>query len=257
LITKDLKYYLSEKKDKLKNDINARCSRSGHDSWLFIPKISESKVCLVSHLDTVHREDWNHKTLVHDREQGIFWSPEGLGADDRAGVWAVLHLFESLNSKLQPYVLITDKEEVGGVGAKEAIRAFEDILRSDDITYFIEIDRRGSRDAVFYCNEPQEFRKYVKRFGFVEVQGTFSDISIIGSYTNKCAVNLSTGYYHEHSPKEMLRVQDIENTISKVKRMLADNARKKRVWLNDTAKRHFSIWEDLLGHQQDLFMARR
>ena len=181
------------------------------------------------------------------KELGIIWSPEGLGAMTVQEFGHVLHLFDSLSPELQPYVLLTDREEIGGIGAREAVNLFRNILDSDDIGYFIEIDRRGSKEAVFYCDEPKLFRQYITKFGFAEAHGTFSDISIIGEACNKCAVNLSAGYYNEHSPREMLKTSEIYNTVHKVTKMLKDNEQNPKVWLNNSPKDKGKAIDDLFG----------
>jgi len=236
MMVKDLTWYLLQKTDSLRKEIKKACTRSGNDSWLFIPKQRKNKVCLVAHIDTAQRENWGKKTIVHDKDQGILWSPEGLSADDRAGVWAVLHLYKTVPPEHQPYILLTDKEERGGIGATEAVDIFGDILGSDAVSHFIEIDRRGANDAVFYNNEPEEFRRYVTLFGFEEAHGTFSDISILGFEFEKCGVNLSAGYYNEHTPRELLNTKHLENTVANVRLMLEDNARNPELWPNPSEK---------------------
>ena len=53
----------------------------------FIIAIGDIPIALVAHLDTVHlRQPVN---FFYDQEQDVLWSPQGLGADDRAGVYAI------------------------------------------------------------------------------------------------------------------------------------------------------------------------
>jgi hypothetical protein len=228
MLTKNVEYYLTQKTSDLRKELSAACTFSGEGSWLFIPEQTERKVCLVAHIDTVHEEPAGQKLL--NRVDGIITSPHGLGADDRAGVWAGLHLYNTLAQDLQPYLLLCDKEEKHGIGAREAAAKFNDILRSDAITYFIEIDRRGCNEAVFYSGEPAEFRNYVKSFGFTECRGSFSDISIIGPATGKCAVNVSAGYYRAHKLDEFLNIAELMETVDKVKLMLEGNKRQSMIW---------------------------
>ncbi len=227
---KDLSRYLTARTEDLRKALNEIITIRSDSAWLFVPEQLDRKVCLVAHIDTVHPENWDAKLLVH--ENGIIRSPQGLGADDRAGVWAALEIFLTAPPEHQPYVLLTDKEEVGCIGAREAAAAFGNILRSDVITYFIELDRQGSDDAVFYCNEPADFRHFVTSFGFREAPGTFSDIGVIGPASEKCAVNLSTGYYNAHTLQEYLVVSELEETVKRVRMMLKENAINSRVWTN-------------------------
>lgn len=229
----NLSRYLTARTEDLRSDLNAASTVHGDLSWLFVPEQPRGKVCLVAHIDTVHPEDWKTKHLIHDN--GIIRSPQGLGADDRAGVWSAMELFYSMPAGLQPYVLLTDQEEMGGIGAREAANLFSDRLRSTDITYFIELDRKGSEDAVFYNGEPAAFRHYVKSFGFRENRGSFSDISILGPAAGKCCVNLSTGYYNSRTNEEFLRVPELLTTAAKVRAMLADNSLTMTTWATEAA----------------------
>ena len=55
--------------------------------------------------------------------------------------------------------------------------------------------------------------------------GTFSDVSILGDTFDKCSVNLSIGYYNEHTRHEYLKVNELYQTISKVKNILLEHDR--------------------------------
>jgi hypothetical protein len=228
MISKTVEYYLTQKTSDLRMELGAACTMSGEGAWLFVPKETERKVCLVAHIDTVHDEPAGPKRLI--REHGIVTSPHGLGADDRAGVWAGLHLYNEVAPDLQPYLLLCDLEERHGIGAREASMRFNDIIRSEAITYFIEIDRRGCGEAVFYAKESAKFRNYVTSFGFRESQGSFSDISILGPAAGKCAVNMSAGYYNAHTLNEFLNIAELMETVDKIKLMLLDNKRQSMIW---------------------------
>ena len=47
-------------------------------------------IALVAHMDTVFENPPSN--IYYDREKGVLWSPEGLGADDRAGIFAILKI---------------------------------------------------------------------------------------------------------------------------------------------------------------------
>ena len=44
-------------------------------------------VMLVAHMDTVFKTP--PKNIYYDRRQRVMWSPQGLGADDRAGIFDI------------------------------------------------------------------------------------------------------------------------------------------------------------------------
>lgn len=174
--------------------------------------IGDIPVALVAHLDTVFENPVEH--LYYDRYKGIMWSPEGLGADDRAGVFAILRI---LQSGLRPSIIFTLDEEKGGLGAIE-LSKIENPFK--DLKYLIQLDRCGSNDCVFYTCANTDFKKYIENFGFSEKIGTYSDISFLMPAWKVCGVNLSVGYNEEHSFLETLNVNDLSRTISIVCQML-------------------------------------
>lgn len=171
-------------------------------------------IALVAHMDTVFKEP--PKEFFYDTTKNVMWSPEGLGADDRAGVFAILSIIES---GLRPHIIFTTDEEVGGIGAMRLADAGNPFK---DLRYMIQLDRRGTSDCVFYdCDNP-EFEVYVEEFGFQTAWGSFSDISELCPEWGIAGVNLSIGYQDEHSYTERLYVAPLLSTIGKVKKMLSE-----------------------------------
>jgi hypothetical protein len=189
-------------------------------------------VTLVAHIDTVWdgggtKWVYNEKTRVSDevpvpearrriyfdRKEGVIWSPDGLGADDRAGVFSLLYIWDKMPEGKRPNLLFTDLEEKGGQGARDACKELKEELAKANV--FIELDRKNLVDAVFYNSEPKEFIAYVCSFGYKEATGSFSDISIIGREMEICSVNLSCGYYDQHTKAEHLYVTDLFGSLRK------------------------------------------
>ena len=154
--------------------------------------------------------------IFYDTKKNVIWSPTGLGADDRAGVFAILQI---IKSGLRPHVIFTTDEEMGCIGA--GLLA-EEKCPFDDLRYIIELDRRGTNDCVFYDCDNEQFEEYVEKFGFVTAWGSFSDISMICPSWKIAGVNLSVGYKDEHSVSETLYVGPLLATIEKVKIMLKE-----------------------------------
>lgn len=215
-------------KQKLVKHIEKTSTVQGEDCWLYIPKETKGKVCIVAHIDTVFDSDRKIPLIIYDKDKGLVSSPDGLGSDDRAGVYAALKLFNSMPEPYKPFVLLTDFEEVGGYGAQEAMDIFKEGLK--DCTMFIELDRKGADDAVYYNGEPQEFIDYINFFGFKTSSGSFSDISYLCPELERCGVNLSIGYYHQHSKHEYLNINEMEATIERVKAILIDNYSTQKAW---------------------------
>lgn len=183
--------------------------------YLYIPG-APSLPLLVAHADTVHEK--RPKLIVYDKVRNALSSPQGLGADDRAGVYALLQIWAA--AALKPGLLICDEEEWGAIGAGDAARDLGKQLST--YPFFLEVDRRGKGEAVFYNGEPSLFRLFIKEFGFKEHHGCFSDISVLGERAGKCSVNLSAGYYDCHTLKESLVLHHLDATIKKVERILKD-----------------------------------
>ena len=171
-------------------------------------------VGLVAHMDTVFKEPPTE--IFFDQTKNVMWSPQGLGADDRAGVFAIVQI---IRAGYRPHVIFTTDEEVGGIGAM-AIAELD--CPFSDLKYLIELDRRGSNDCVFYDCDNRPFNEYVETFGFEWNFGTYSDICDICEAWKVAGVNLSIGYRDEHSDTEVLFVGQMLSTIEKVKNMLDD-----------------------------------
>ncbi len=187
----------------------------------FILVRGAAPVMLVAHLDTVHQMPV--RDIYKSDNGNILMSPQGIGGDDRCGVYALAKIYNVATVK--PYLLFTCDEEIGGIGAEWFCRAHNDKRlppELDVLKFIVEIDRRGSNDAVFYgCANP-EFEDYIFSFGFKFAHGSFSDISVIAPELNIAAVNLSSGYYNAHTPHEYINRSELENTIERVIEIIAD-----------------------------------
>ena len=183
----------------------------------YIMAAGDLPVCLIAHLDTVFDQNkCKDKEIYLDTEHQVMWSPQGLGTDDRAGVFAILKL---LKMGYKPYIIFTQDEELGCLGAKALVRRYPKCPWKK-LKYILQLDRRGEKDCVFYdCDNP-DFTKYVESFGFETEWGTFSDISEIAPAWGIAAANLSVGYWDEHTYCERVALEWLEQTIEKVKKML-------------------------------------
>ena len=105
----------------------------------YLIAVGEIPVALVAHLDTVFKEPPHN--IFYDRVKNVMWSPNGLGADDRAGVYAIVQI---LKSGLRPTVIFTTDEELGCLGAEALAEQIK--IPPADLKYVIQLDRRGSND---------------------------------------------------------------------------------------------------------------
>jgi hypothetical protein len=172
-------------------------------------------IMLIAHLDTVHKE--TPKIII--QVGSTISSPQGIGGDDRCGVYALMQIRKTY----KPWLLFTCDEEIGGIGAKSFIQDahFEKVKRAN-LKMLIEIDRQGVDDAVYYDCNNEDFEKYISEKGFKTNYGSFSDISIIAPELGVAAVNLSSGYYNAHKKTEYINTQHLEKTIRRVESILEE-----------------------------------
>jgi hypothetical protein len=152
--------------------------------------------------------------VFYDRTKEVIWSPDGLGADDRAGIFAIMQI---IKRGLRPHIIFTTDEEIGATGA---IALACDDCPFKDLRFIIQLDRRGEDDCVFYDCDNKQFIDFIEEYGFVEAIGTFSDISMICPDWGVAGVNLSVGYRDEHSVSEVLFVKHWKATVDKVEKIL-------------------------------------
>jgi hypothetical protein len=173
-------------------------------------------IALIAHLDTVFPEHTrNNLDIFYDQKREVLWSPDGLGADDRAGIAMILQILATTD--LRPHLLFTCDEESSLAGAKELAKM---PCPFKELSYIIELDRQGTNDCVFYQCGNHNFQQYIQTFGFDTALGSYTDISIIGPAWNVACVNLSVGYYNEHSLTEYLNCKEWEYTFTRLKTML-------------------------------------
>lgn len=200
--------------EALKRALTGELTRRGYKATSrpgFLYAKGDAPVMLMAHMDTVHNTPV--KTICRSDDGNIIMSPEGIGGDDRAGVYMILRIIE----RCRCHVLFCEDEEIGGVGAREFTRSGI----TPDVNYIVELDRRGDNDAVFYdCANP-EFTEFVTSFGFSGAAGTFSDISIVAPSLKVAAVNISAGYYNEHTRYEHVDMEAIERNIKRVGEMVS------------------------------------
>lgn len=182
---------------------------SNEDGFLY--KHGEFPVLLVAHMDTVHKTP---PSQIIEKDN-IWTSPQGIGGDDRCGVFLVLQLLQKFDCS----VVFCEDEETGGKGAQK----FAEYAVKNDLTwnYMIEFDRMGVKDAVFYdCDNP-EFTDFITANGaWKEAIGSFSDISFIAPFVEVAAVNLSSGYYFPHQLREEIRLSDLSSILTRAERLL-------------------------------------
>lgn len=199
---------------QLFNRLTRRYENAIHEAIKYILVPGEAPVLLVAHLDTAHLE----KVGTICRSSKIWMSPQGIGGDDRCGVYALVSIHEK--AKKKPWLLFTCGEEIGGVGANRFIEALykdnELMERMRSMKLIIELDRKGKDEAVYYNCYCPELENYITSKGFHTDIGSYSDIVDIAPVLGVAAVNLSCGYYNAHTQHEYIVLPELEHTIKVV-----------------------------------------
>lgn len=211
------KKYLKKEQKDLKRFLTGELRKNGYEpksqnGFLYAP--GNYPVLLCAHLDTVHKSP----PIEILRRGDYIESPNGIGGDDRCGIYIIMQLVKFFHCS----VLFLEDEEIGGIGA--------DFFRNSKYckeagkfnNYIIEFDRNGGRDAAFYQCANYDFEDLILESGyFIHEYGTFSDISIIAPAMGLAAVNLSAGYYKEHTVSEFINLREVDAIIEEAKELLA------------------------------------
>jgi len=192
-------------------------SAGGEERFVYVPGSRPDRVLLVAHADTVWREVHAPSILEQDGVLKSAVDDVGIGADDRAGCAILWWLRKSGHS-----LLITDGEEHGKIGANYLMNCQPQV--ADEINqhaYMLQLDRKNSNDCVYY-NIPvsEDFKRFIQEStGYMEDQGTSTDI--VALCRDICVVNLSIGYYNEHSSHESLVIKEWLYTLETIESLLS------------------------------------
>lgn len=199
--------------------------RSDHVGNLYMTRgISETYPCIVAHLDQVQREHSKDFKAIETEEIIFGYSPknrrkEGLGADDKNGIWLALKCLEKYECIK---VVFFVSEEIGCIGSRNA-----DMNFFEDTRFVIEPDRRGYEDLItdisFTSLCSNEFLKDIgfERFGYKEKSGMMTDVLELKERgLGVSCINLSCGYYEPHSDEEFTVKKDLLNCLRLVEHII-------------------------------------
>lgn len=192
-------------------------------------------VLFSSHTDTVHWDDGINDIRVDDFGIITAWTKgkgkarrDVLGADDAAGIFIMLQMIK--HDIGGTYVFHAD-EEIGCVGSRilaDSMYSVDGYDLYEDFTHAIAFDRKGTTDFVWsqlgqqMCSTKcaQALMKRLNasgRHGYTLAKGIVTDTAMYADYVEEC-INLSVGYYDEHTDDERLDMsfllQLIETIVS-------------------------------------------
>jgi di/tripeptidase len=194
-----------------------------HYNNLFITKNTTNPLqyaCVVAHMDTVHSFRSSREIIVSNNLIRARYSdshtPCGLNADDCNGILVALQLLEVLPDLK---VCFTVEEEIGGAGAEQAC------LNTDffsDVQFLIQADRKGSQDLIIHTNGittasddfVDDILELIIDYGYELAMGTFTDIGVLSESLEISGVNVSCGYYNEHTTRECCKISELENCLN-------------------------------------------
>ena len=175
---------------------------------------------LVAHLDNVLAgERTPIFNLACNKISGI---KTGIGFDDKAGIIAIIELWNRIKEH-DFRIIFTADEERGGIGASRI-----DSTKLLDAAYIIELDRKGGKDLIrdsggtILCSK--EFADMFTAYGFKETKGLFTDVNIFKEIAPRVnMVNLSIGYYNPHTDDEYLDIKEFEYIVDCVEDFVRTN----------------------------------
>lgn len=188
---------------------------------LYITKgSSEFYPCIVAHTDT-NQDLHEEVTLFHVEDILFGWDKSnskqvGPGFDDKVGI---LIAFQCLKKFDVLKVFLPIDEEVGYIGSGRA-----DLSWFDDVSYCIQPDRNSYKtDFITHTNGvdvcSKEFTNACKpvmhKYNYSEASGIGTDIGELKSRGLECsAINVSCGYFKEHSDQEVCSVVALHNCLN-------------------------------------------
>lgn len=179
---------------------------------------STSRVALSAHLDMVKTgKDIKYVVNTNGILFGIDESfrPTSLGADDKNGLWCII---KASQHKSKPHIVLFEKEEVGRVGSQACNKSW-----FNDKDYCIVIDRKGDKEIIVEGFRGQYTHLLGPMFKQVNPEWKFEkglscDADSIRDSID--VINISCGYYNAHTKDEYTVLEELEETLNAVTRML-------------------------------------
>lgn len=214
-----------------KNGVDYTFDKKGN-IYLTKGKIEEGEFypCVTSHMDTVQdkarpyalagaelplRTRRVKSTTSDEVRHEIFIDGQGIGADDKLGVYISLQLVKKFE-KIKAVFFV--EEEIGMLGSKELDKEF-----FNDVAYVIGWDSPDLLRAAWKCSGTQLFtadfyknhlREVVKRWGFKDTNfhsEPFTDVVQIREKTGVLCMNFGNGGYNAHSSDEYLVIEHVNH----------------------------------------------
>ena len=209
-----------------KNVPNCRIRNDEYGNIYITKGVAETYPCIVAHLDQVQKTHSKDFQVIDSGVILMGYSPsrhrmEGLGADDKNGIWIALKCLSRHDSIKVAFFV---EEEIGCQGSMKADMEF-----FKDVRYVIQPDRRGTDDLITtigwtdLCSK--EFVKAIrpKRFGYKEEEGMMTDVlTLKENGLGVSCVNLSCGYFNPHTDYEFTEKKALLNCLRFVNHIIGN-----------------------------------
>ena len=186
---------------------------------------SDTYPCIVAHMDQVQKEHSHDFQVVETKDILFGFSLknvqlEGLGADDKNGVWIALKCLKKYDTLKCAFFV---GEEIGCIGSSKCDMSF-----FTDCRYVLQCDRRGGNDLIpnvggwtELCSK--EFLEAIgyEAFGFKTTTGMMTDVEALKNRgLAVSSLNISVGYYRPHSDEEYTVKSELRNTLAFVENII-------------------------------------
>lgn len=188
----------------------------GHGNLFVTKGNSETYPCVVAHMDEVHNRRYGLTLMygggVITGRNNYNYMPEGIGADDKNGIWVALMLIAKYDVCKAAFFV---GEEVGCVGSSACNMDF-----FSDVRFVLQCDRRGGHDfivnaaGVELSSDEWVDAIGIEKFGYNPTHGSVTDVMELKERgLEVCAANISCGYYNPHSDEESTVLDELENCL--------------------------------------------
>lgn len=230
--------------EELKRYVVLRLRKAGYNpvvgNGYVYAKGNNVDVLLTAHLDTVHVEPVEE---IFYWEDGCLSSPQGIGGDDRCGVYMILDILRKTD--LRPSILFCEDEETGCIGAQKFIKT-QYAKEMQALKFMIELDRANANDIVFYGCDNKDFTEWVKKVtGYIVAHGSMSDISYLAPDAGVAAVNISCGYYNQHTLSEYVVPEEMNRSIQTTIKLLQEAQSESIGQFEYVEQKYYSYWRDI------------
>lgn len=214
-----------------KNGIDYKFDKKGN-VYLTKGKLDEGEFypCVTAHMDTVQDKAKPYalagaelplstrrvkSTTSDEVRHEIFIDGQGIGADDKLGVYISLQLVSKFD-KIKAAFFV--EEEIGMMGSKELDKEF-----FNDVAYVIGWDSPDLLRAAWKCSGTQLFtadfyknhiKKVVEKWGFNDKcfrSEPFTDVIQIREKTGVMCMNFGNGGYNAHGSTEYLVIEHVDH----------------------------------------------